>query len=387
MLPGQAAGLKNVAAVLIKLNTQPAVSSAGVEHTPTLTFQGPSPCLPATFHIPPACSSVKFREVETEDADKKTCVLLALTSRFKQCSAQSMISQGSHHPVSHCAACPPPGRADFFTPGRLQLMPFASFRASYRVVSTSLVSIALLLFVVAVAATLQKNQQHGNTPHLVHAGDEAGAAAMYRAHEVGTEEGSAGSARLKKFVLQESTGSGSASERPWRDLSVKEVAGLCKSRGEFVEAFTSSIKEIGFEAVFFESVPVTRSTMVRGEGMHAIDMCENLRVVQPPTERGMHFARRWDLGFPNQALTNCSLKIYDSISTPEYTFTKLRLADRARPHSMIPCSTTHYSKGRETCALEVKSRFEYTQIAGKRRKYFEVKLFLGCPVLTIADAA
>lgn len=25
------------------------------EHTSTLTFQGPSPCLPAMFHIPPAC--------------------------------------------------------------------------------------------------------------------------------------------------------------------------------------------------------------------------------------------------------------------------------------------------------------------------------------------
>eukprot|EP00752_Nemacystus_decipiens_P003071 g2846.t1 len=84
---------------------------------------------------------------------------------------------------------------------------------------------------------------------------------MYRANEVGTDEGSAGSRRLKKFVLQEGTGRGDASELSWRDLSVKEVAGLWKTGGEFVETFVSSIKEIGFEAVFFESVPVTRSTM------------------------------------------------------------------------------------------------------------------------------
>lgn len=67
---------------------------------------------------------------------------------------------------------------------------------------------------------------------------------------------------MKKFVLQEGTGSGRAPEPSWRNLSVKEVAGLWKGRGEFVETFISSIKEIGFEAVFFESVPVTRGTMV-----------------------------------------------------------------------------------------------------------------------------
>lgn len=89
---------------------------------------------------------------------------------------------------------------------------------------------------------------------------------MYRVHEVSADEGGARSRRLKKFVLQENSGRSGDPELSWRNLSVKEVAGLWRSRGEFVETFISSIKEIGFEAVFFESVPVTRSTMVSGEG-------------------------------------------------------------------------------------------------------------------------
>lgn len=149
---------------------------------------------------------------------------------------------------------------------RLILMLLASVRASYRVGPFSLVSLALLIFLVA--ATLQHQQQQGNTPHLVYEG-----AVMYRVHELGADEGGAGSRRVKNFVLQESTGSGGGDGGPerssWRNLSVKEVAGLWKSRGEFVDTFVSSIKEIGFEAVFFESAPVTRSTMVSGyNGVH-----------------------------------------------------------------------------------------------------------------------
>lgn len=151
-------------------------------------------------------------------------------------------------------------------------MPLTSGRASNRVVSSSLISVALLIFLVAT--TLPKNnvgiprntQQGRVSPHM-----------KYRAHEVvvGTE-GQTDRGGLKKFVLQEGTagtGSGSsASELSWRNLSVKEVAGLWKSKdGEFVETFISSIKEIAaFEAVFFESKPVTRNTMVRL--LHTMDL-------------------------------------------------------------------------------------------------------------------
>eukprot|EP00903_Cladosiphon_okamuranus_P016565 g15282.t1 len=146
-------------------------------------------------------------------------------------------------------------------------MLLASIQASYGVVSSSLLSLALLIFLASV--TLQHQQQGGGiSPQLdlVHEG-----AVMFRVHEVGAEEAGAGSRRVKKFVLQENSGSGGGGggggdgggpePSPWRNLSVKEVVGLWKSGGEFVDTFVASIKEIDFEAVFFESVPVTRSTM------------------------------------------------------------------------------------------------------------------------------
>lgn len=137
-------------------------------------------------------------------------------------------------------------------------MLLTSTRASYRVVSSSLVFIALFFL---LAVTLYYSARRGGVCRLLGGGD-----GMYRVHEVSADEGGAGSRRLKKFVLQENSGRSGDPELSWRNLSVKEVAGLWRSRGEFVETFISSIKEIGFEAVFFESVPVTRSTMVSGEG-------------------------------------------------------------------------------------------------------------------------
>lgn len=86
-------------------------------------------------------------------------------------------------------------------------------------------------------------------------------AGRWRAHEVGGVEG-ARRGGVKKFVLQESSGSGSGAEPSWRTLSFKEVAGQWKSGGELVQTIATCIKEVDFPAVFWESAPVTRSTTV-----------------------------------------------------------------------------------------------------------------------------
>lgn len=79
-----------------------------------------------------------------------------------------------------------------------------------------------------------------------------------------------------KFVLQERVGGGSSGSgssvsgdeqeaSSWRTLSFREVAGLWKSEQlEFVETLVSSITALPFEAVFWESIPVTRDTQVCG---------------------------------------------------------------------------------------------------------------------------
>lgn len=133
-----------------------------------------------------------------------------------------------------------------------------SIRVSYCVVLSSLVSVALVIL-LEVAARQRQQQESTITPQLL-AGTTHGAI-MYRAHEVGAEKGRAGSKGWKKFLLQEGTESGEPPGLSWRNLSVKEVAGLWKAGGEFVDTFTSSIKDVGFDALFFESVPVTKSTM------------------------------------------------------------------------------------------------------------------------------
>lgn len=132
--------------------------------------------------------------------------------------------------------------------------------ASYRVVSSSLASVALLLFLVAA---MTNNNQQGISPQHSMTTATRGGVPNYRAHEVGTEEGGDGK-RVRKFMIQEGTGSGSASELSWRNLSFKEVAGLWKRSGEFVDMFG----DISFKAVFFESMPVARNSMVSSEGMN-----------------------------------------------------------------------------------------------------------------------
>lgn len=73
-----------------------------------------------------------------------------------------------------------------------------------------------------------------------------------------------------KFVLQQKAGvssdggSGSSSSASWRTLSFGEVSGLWRnSSPPFVDVFAASIAALPFDAVFWESAPVTKTTMVR----------------------------------------------------------------------------------------------------------------------------
>ncbi|CBN75995.1 conserved unknown protein [Ectocarpus siliculosus] len=64
-----------------------------------------------------------------------------------------------------------------------------------------------------------------------------------------------------KFVLQESVGSDGrdpAEAATWRTLNFREVADLFKKG--LPDCFLESMKEANFEAVFWESAPVTRTT-------------------------------------------------------------------------------------------------------------------------------
>lgn len=89
----------------------------------------------------------------------------------------------------------------------------------------------------------------------------------FRAHQVAT--GAAATEGVTKFVLQERVGvlpteeSGSDSSSSWRTLSFKEVAELWRGSATFSETFAASIAASPSEALFWESAPVTRTTMVR----------------------------------------------------------------------------------------------------------------------------
>lgn len=111
--------------------------------------------------------------------------------------------------------------------------------------------------------------EHGPEPRM------ADVLHQFRAQQVAT--GAAAREGVTKFVLQECVGvlptgqeSGSGSETSsssssWRTLSFKEVAGLWRSSPTFAEMFAASIAEVPSEALFWESAPVTRTTMVREE--------------------------------------------------------------------------------------------------------------------------
>ena len=92
----------------------------------------------------------------------------------------------------------------------------------------------------------------------------------FRAHQVAT--GTATGKSVTKFVLQQSVVGvlpteepGSDSSSSWRTLSFKEVAGLWRNNPTFSEMFAASIGASPWEALFWESAPVTRTTMVREE--------------------------------------------------------------------------------------------------------------------------
>lgn len=82
---------------------------------------------------------------------------------------------------------------------------------------------------------------------------------------------------MRKFVLQkwvesrvesEGVDNRTTSSAPWRTLSFVEVADLWQDSPAFVETFAESLASVPFEAFFWESVPVTKSTLVSvGDGL------------------------------------------------------------------------------------------------------------------------
>lgn len=69
---------------------------------------------------------------------------------------------------------------------------------------------------------------------------------------------------VRKFVLQQHSGDTSIAER-WRTLSFEEVVALWQSSSSFAEVFAASLAAVPFEAIFWESAPVTGDSMVRTE--------------------------------------------------------------------------------------------------------------------------
>lgn len=154
---------------------------------------------------------------------------------------------------------------------------FHSLSTAWRAVSPQLLLVLLLLLPtsalllhsllglhVGAAAEAAGNEPQPRMAETLH---------QFRSHQVAT--GAAAREGVTKFVLQESGGvpptgqeSGSESSRSsssWRTLSFKEVAGLWRSSPAFADMFAASIAAVPSEALFWESAPVTRSTMVSEE--------------------------------------------------------------------------------------------------------------------------
>lgn len=128
--------------------------------------------------------------------------------------------------------------------------------------------IKLLVPVALLTISLCYSLQQHSPPDLVTTNMER-SACQFQAHETESTDS------MKKFVLKEgcvsatSDGSiGAASLSPsssllqWRTLSFKEVADLWQRSPEFSGMFTESLASLPFEAIFWESAPVTPASVV-----------------------------------------------------------------------------------------------------------------------------
>lgn len=82
----------------------------------------------------------------------------------------------------------------------------------------------------------------------------------YRTHRLdnGDREGAL------KYVLQQNTaGVEPSAASSWRTLTFREVASLWQTSSPFAEMFAASLAAVPYSAIFWESIPVTRETMVR----------------------------------------------------------------------------------------------------------------------------
>lgn len=83
----------------------------------------------------------------------------------------------------------------------------------------------------------------------------------YRTHRLddGEREG------VAKYVLQQHNIAGvePSAASSWRTLTFREVASLWRTSPPFAEMFAASLAAVPYSAIFWESIPVTRETVVR----------------------------------------------------------------------------------------------------------------------------
>lgn len=116
----------------------------------------------------------------------------------------------------------------------------------------------IFLALAAAAALLAASTGQGGLTVMA---EDSVICPQFRAEK--TEEPSQG---VKKFVLQESVPTAGSDEcaenRSWHTLSFREVAGLWQRSSLFTEMFAASLAAVPFGAMFWESLPVTKATMV-----------------------------------------------------------------------------------------------------------------------------
>lgn len=129
--------------------------------------------------------------------------------------------------------------------------------------------VIVFLALAAAAALLATSTDQGELTVMA---EDSVICPQFRAEK--TEEPSQG---VKKFVLQESVptagSDGCAENRSWRTLSFREVAGLWQRSPLFTEMFAASLAAVPFGAMFWESLSVTKATMVSfAQIMHVFEV-------------------------------------------------------------------------------------------------------------------
>lgn len=148
------------------------------------------------------------------------------------------------------------------TPPPLHVSTILSLARASRYLACVLVSLALVATAALLSGASTADQEDG----LTIMAESSVICPHFRAHQQTEEPTRQG---VKKFVLQESAPAASGSDgcaaeekRPWRTLSFRQVADLWQRSPLFAEMFATSLAAVPFGAMFWESLPVTKATMV-----------------------------------------------------------------------------------------------------------------------------